>query len=42
MGLSDTVRKAEEREEWRRLVVTSCGAPMVHKIMGQLDRQIDR
>ena len=27
LGLSDTVRKAEEREEWRRLVVTSCGAP---------------
>ena len=25
LGLSDTVRKAEEREEWRRLVVTSCG-----------------
>ena len=38
LGLSDTVRKAEEREEWRRLVVTSCGAPTVHKIMGQIDR----
>ena len=34
----DTVRKAEEREEWRRLVVTSCGAPTVHKIMGQIER----
>ena len=42
LGLSDTVRKEEEREEWRRLVVTSCGAPTVHKIMGQTDRQIDR
>ena len=38
LGLSDTVRKAEEREEWRRLVVTSCGAPTVHKIIGQIDR----
>ena len=38
LGLSDTVRKAEEREEWRRLVVTSCGAPTVHKIMGHIDR----
>ena len=38
LGLSDTVRKAEDREEWRRLVVTSCGAPTVHKIMGQIDR----
>ena len=35
------VRKAEEREEWRRLVVTSCGAPTVHKIMGQIDRSIE-
>ena len=35
LGLSDTVRKAEE---WRRLVVTSCGAPTVHKMMGQIDR----
>ena len=34
LGLSDTVRKAEEREKWRRLVVTSCGAPAVYKIMG--------
>ena len=42
MGLSDTVRKEEEREEWRRLVVTSCGVPTVHKIMGQIDRWIDR
>ena len=41
LGLSNTVRKAEEREEWRRLmVVTSCGAPTVHRIMGQIDRQI--
>ena len=24
------------------MVVTSCGAPTVHKIMGQIDRQIDR
>ena len=38
LGLSNTVRKAEEREEWQRLVVTSCGAPMAHKIMGQIDR----
>ena len=38
LGLSDTVRKAEEREEWRRLVITSCGAQTVHKIMGQMDR----
>ena len=38
LGLSDTMRKAEEREEWRRLVVTSCGAPTIHKIMGQIDR----
>ena len=38
LGLSDTVRKAEESEEWRRLVVTSCGAPTVHKIVGQIDR----
>ena len=38
LGLSDTVRKAEEREKWRRLVVTSCGAPTVHKIIGQIDR----
>ena len=38
LGLSDTVRKAEEREEWRRLVVTSCGAPAVHKIMGHINR----
>ena len=38
LGLSNTVRKAEEREEWRRLVVTSCGAPTVYKIMGQIDR----
>ena len=30
--------RSEEREEWRRLVVTSCGAPTVHKIMGQIDR----
>ena len=38
LGLSDTVRKAEEREEWRRLVVTSCGALTVYRIMGQTDR----
>ena len=38
LGLSDTVRKAEERGEWRRLVVASCGTPTVHKIMGQIDR----
>ena len=38
LGLSDTIRKVEEREEWWRLVVTSCGAPTVHKIMGQIDR----
>ena len=38
LGQSDTVRKAEEREEWRRLVVTSSGATTVHKIMGQIDR----
>ena len=38
LGLSDTVRKAEEREKWWRLVVTSCGAPTVHEIMGQIDR----
>ena len=34
LGQSDTMRKAEEREKWRRLVV--------HKIMGQIDRQTDR
>ena len=38
LGLIDTVKKAEEREEWQRLVVTSCGAPTVHKIMGQIAR----
>ena len=38
MGLSDTVRKVEGREEWRRLVVMSCGAPTVNKIMGQIER----
>ena len=34
LPLSDTVRKSENREEWRSLVVSSCGAPTVHKTMG--------
>ena len=35
--LSDAVRRAEEREEWRLLVARSCGAPTVPKTMG-IDR----
>ena len=34
LGLSDAVRRAEEREEWRMLVARSCGAPTVPKTMG--------
>ena len=32
--LRDTVRRAEEREEWRMLVARSCGAPTVPMTMG--------
>ena len=34
LELSDAVRRAEEREEWRMLVARSCGAPTVPKTMG--------
>ena len=34
LDLSDAVRRAEEREEWRLLVAMSCGAPTVPKTMG--------
>ena len=34
LELSDAVRRAEEREEWRLLVARSCGAPTVPKTMG--------
>ena len=34
LELSDVVRRAEEREEWRMLVARSCGAPTVPKNMG--------
>ena len=34
LELSDAVRRAEEREEWRMLVARSCDAPTVPKIMG--------
>ena len=33
LELSDAVRRAEEREEWRMLVARSCGAPTVPKTM---------
>ena len=33
LELSDTVRRAEEREEWRMLVARLCGAPTVPKTM---------
>ena len=38
LELSDAVRRTEEREEWRMLVATSCGAPTVPKTMGYTDR----
>ena len=34
LELSDAVRRAEEREEWRMLVARSCGVPTVPKTMG--------
>ena len=34
LELSDAMRRAEERDEWRMLVVRSCGAPTVPKTMG--------
>ena len=34
LELSDTVRRAEEQEEWQMLVARSCGAPTVPKTMG--------
>ena len=34
LELSDAVRRAEKREEWRMLVARSCGAPKVPKTMG--------
>ena len=34
LELSNAVRRAEEREEWRMLVARSCGAPTVPKTMG--------
>ena len=34
LELSDAVRRAEEREEWRLLVARSCGSPTVPKTMG--------
>ena len=34
LELSDAVRRAEEREEWRMLVARSCGAPTVPKTIG--------
>ena len=34
LELSDAVRKADEREEWRMFVARSCGAPTVPKTMG--------
>ena len=37
LELSDAVRRAEEREEWRMLVARSCGAPN-----GPKDYGIDR
>ena len=34
LELSDAMRRAEEREEWRMLVARSCGAPTVPRTMG--------
>ena len=34
LELSDAMRRAEERKEWRMLVARLCGAPTVPKTMG--------
>ena len=34
LGLSDAVRRAEEREKWPMFVARSCGAPTVPKTIG--------
>ena len=37
LELSDAMRRAEKREEWRMLVARSCGAPTVPKTMEWID-----
>ena len=38
LELSDAMRRAEERGEWRMLVAGSCGAPTVPTSMGYINR----